>query len=69
LLLMLHKKEWESKQMRYPKYNPDYDKLGARNKVIGKEIKVLVNDKKINYKKSLELALNKFPKTKKLPFA
>jgi|TARA_R110000796_G_scaffold26560_1_gene73731 hypothetical protein len=55
--------------MRYPKYNPDYDKLGARNKVIGKEIKVLVNDKKINYKKSLELALNKFPKTKKLPFA
>ena len=55
--------------MRYPKYKPDYDKLGARNKVIGKEIKLLVNDKKINYKKSLELALNKFPKTKKLPFA
>ena len=36
--------------MRYPKYNPDYDKLGARNKVIGKEIKVLVNEKDIEYK-------------------
>jgi len=55
--------------MRYPKYNPDYDKLGARNKVIGKEIKVLVNEKDIEYKKAKQLALNKFPKTRKLPLA
>jgi len=55
--------------MRYPKYNPDYDKLGARNKVIGKEIKMLVNEKDIEYKKAKQLALNKFPKTRKLPLA
>jgi|TARA_R100001463_G_scaffold49859_2_gene99876 hypothetical protein len=55
--------------MRYPKYNPDYDKLGARNKVIGKEIKMLVNEKDIEYKKAKQFALNKFPKTRKLPLA
>tara|TARA_R100001163_G_C5065868_1_gene203968 strand:- start:1084 stop:1251 length:168 start_codon:yes stop_codon:yes gene_type:complete len=55
--------------MRYPKYNPDYDKLGPRNKVISKEIKMLVNEKDIQYKKAKELALGKYPKTRKLPFA
>ena len=55
--------------MSYPKYNPDYDKLGARNKVIGKEIKMLVNEKNIKYKKAKELALGKSPKARKLPFA
>ena len=55
--------------MKYPKYNPDYDKLGPRNKVISKEIKMLVNEKDIQYKKAKELALGKYPKTRKLPFA
>jgi|TARA_R100000353_G_scaffold164415_1_gene125188 hypothetical protein len=53
--------------MAFPKYNPDYDKQ-PRAKLISKEIKLL-KSKGIKQKQAVAMALNMFPKTKKLPLA
>jgi len=54
--------------MGYPKYNPDYDKMGARSKLISKKISVLKKEGK-TLKQSIAIALDMYPKTKRLPLA
>ena len=47
-------------------YTPDYDKLGNRNKLVSKKIKVLKKEGKPQ-KQAVAIALNTYPKKKRLP--
>tara|TARA_R110000772_G_scaffold252351_1_gene367637 strand:+ start:780 stop:947 length:168 start_codon:yes stop_codon:yes gene_type:complete len=51
-----------------PKYSPNYDRLGNRNKLISKKIKILRKEGKPQ-KQSIAIAVNTYPKRKKLPLA
>tara|TARA_R110001583_G_scaffold46412_6_gene145579 strand:+ start:2585 stop:2761 length:177 start_codon:yes stop_codon:yes gene_type:complete len=49
-------------------YTPDYDKLGNRNKLVSKKIKMLRKEGKPQ-KQSVAIALNTYPKTRIKPLA
>tara|TARA_Y100001938_G_C8066916_1_gene420773 strand:- start:77 stop:238 length:162 start_codon:yes stop_codon:yes gene_type:complete len=53
--------------MAYPKYKPDYSKT-SRGKLISKKIKILKKEGKPQ-KQAVAIALNTYPKRKKLPLA
>jgi len=52
--------------MAFSNYNPDYDKLGKRSKLIGNKIKLLKKEGKPQ-KQAVAIALNTYPKTKLKP--
>lgn len=54
--------------MAFSNYDPDYDKLGKRSKLIGNKIKLLKKEGKPQ-KQAVAIALNTYPKRKRLPLA
>ncbi len=53
--------------MGYPKYKPEY-KTESRNKLISKKIKILTKEGK-PHKQAVAIALDMYPKRKRLPLA
>ena len=53
--------------MSFPKYTPDYSK-SSRNKLIGKKIKILKREGRPQ-KQAVAIALDMYPKRKRLPLA
>jgi hypothetical protein len=52
--------------MAFSNYDPDYDKLGKRSKLIGNKIKLLKKEGKPQ-KQAVAIALNTYPKTRLKP--
>ena len=52
--------------MAFSNYDPDYDKLGKRSKLIGNKIKLLKKEGK-SQDQAVAIALNMYPKTRLKP--
>jgi len=52
--------------MAFSNYDPDYDKLGNRSKLIGNKIKLLKKEGK-SQDQAVAIAVNMYPKTRLKP--